>query len=144
MKYQLTCPKCHHEFAYDNGYIDKNIARLGHEVREIQLQLAEHKLLPKAEQRKRTAWWLSAKKALAEKTKDLADLKAIRKVSDQQVKHYEHLVFKEFVKERFGEAAYKELLEMTDKELQAYQASGLMRHEYSRRGGGSVSSINNL
>lgn len=46
MKYQMRCPECGHEFAYDNGYYDKNIARLGAEIRAINLQLAEHNMLP--------------------------------------------------------------------------------------------------
>ena len=65
MKYQLTCPKCKHEFQYDNGFFDKNISRLGVEIQDIILQLCEHKKLPKNEQYARTDWWLSAKRALA-------------------------------------------------------------------------------
>ena len=90
MKYQMTCPKCHYEFTYDNGYYDKNIARLGVEINDIMRQLAEHNLLPWPEKKARTEWWLRAKKALAEKQKELAELKAIRKVCDQQIKFYEY------------------------------------------------------
>ena len=144
MKYQLTCPNCHHEFAYDNGYIDKNITQLGHEIETIKLQLTEFKLLPYAEQRRRAEWRLRAKQALAIKQRDIKDLRAIRKACDQHVNQYMYQVFKDLVKERFGEIAYKELLEAAKKECEAYTASGLMRHEYSRRDGGSVTSINKI
>lgn len=145
MKYQVTCPNCHYEWHYDNGYYDENITRLGIEIQDIMLQLQKHKQLPKSEQYARTDWWLSAKRALAEKQKQIAELKAIRKKCDQQIKDYEYLVFKELVKEEFGEAKYKELLERTKKELEAYKTSGLMRHEYTRSNSKSgVTSINKL
>lgn len=145
MKYQMTCPNCKYEFTYDNGYLDKNIARLGCEIYDIQSQLAEHRLLPKPEQMRRTDWWLRAKHSLTEKQKELAELKAIRKVSDQQIKQYEHLVFKELVKEFVGEAQYKKFLEQVDSELEAYKTSGLMQHEYTRSNSKSnVTSINKL
>lgn len=145
MKYQVTCPNCHYEWHYDNGYYDDNITRLGIEIQDIILQLRKHKELPKSEQFARTEWWLSAKKALTEKQKQLAELKAIRKQYDQQIKAYEYQAFKNIVKEAVGEVKYKEFLEQMEKELEAYQVSGLMRHEYTRSNSkSSVTSINKL
>ena len=132
MKYQLHCPKCNHEFTYDNGYYDKNIARLGAEIQTLTRQLAEHNLLPKHEQKRRTDWWLRTKKKLAEKHEELNALKSIRKVCDQQIKHAEHHIFKRLVRERLGEKEYMELIAKADEELKAYQVSGLMLHEYTR------------
>ena len=77
MKHQVICPNCHYEWHYDNGYYDDNITRLGIEIREIQLQLQNHKLLPKNVQIARTEWWLSAKKALTEKQKERTYFKSI-------------------------------------------------------------------
>ena len=145
MKYQVICPRCHHEWHYDNGYYDDNITRLGIEIRDITLQLQKHKQLPKSEQYARTDWWLSAKRALAEKSKQIAELKAIRKQYDQQIKAYEYQAFKNIVKEAVGEAKYKEFLAQMELELEAYQTSGLMRHEYTRSNSqSSVTSINKL
>lgn len=145
MKYQLTCPKCHYEFEYDNGYLDKNITRLGCEIHDILNQLAEHNLLPKPEQRARTDWWKRTKRALAVKQKEMAELKAIRKISDQQIHRYGFEVFKNLVKETVGEDQYKKLIEKMNSELEAYQASELMRHEYSRSNAKSnVTSINKV
>lgn len=45
---QLRCPKCGHEFGYDNGYYDRNIERLGHEIQDLIRQLANHKLLSRS------------------------------------------------------------------------------------------------
>ena len=103
MKYQLTCPKCKHEFAYDNGYYDRNISRLGIEIQDIIRQLSEHKLLPWPEQKARTDWYFRAKRSLAEKQKELAELKAYRKVADQQVDNMFFKIFKNLVKEEFGQ-----------------------------------------
>lgn len=145
MKYQVTCPICGHEWHYDNGYYDDNITRLGIEIRDITLQLQKHKQLPKSEQYARTDWWLSAKRALTEKSKQLAELKAIRKQYDQQIKAYEYQAFKNIVKEAVGETKYKEFLAQMEKELEAYQISGLMRHEYTRSNSKSnVTSINKI
>ncbi len=134
MRYQMRCPECGHEFTYDNGYYDKNIARLGVEIRDLMLQLAEHKKLPWPEQKRRTDWWLDTKKKLTVRQKELAELKAVRKVCDQQIKAMEHQIFKNLVKEKFGEEVYRKLLEQAESDLEAYKISGLMRHEYTRSG----------
>lgn len=144
MKYQMVCPKCRHEFTYDNGYIDKNIVRLGAEIQEITIWMARYKLLSPAEKARKKAHRDRLALDRAEKQKELSELKAIRKVCDQQIKHFEYTVFKELVKERYGEAVYKELLERVTAELAAYKASGLMLHEYSRKGGKSVTSVSKL
>lgn len=145
MKYQLTCPKCKHEFAYDSDYYEKNITRLGQEIAEINRQLAEHRLLPWHEQKARTDWFFRAKKALAEKQVELAELKAIRKHADQQIDHMTFRIFKELVREEIGEEAYRRLVEKSIAELEAYKISGLMRHEYTRSNSkANVTSINKL
>lgn len=145
MKYQLRCPKCNHEFAYDNGYYDRNIERLGMEIAELTRKLAEHRLLPWPEQKRRTEWWLRTKKALAQKQEELAGLKAIRKAADQQIHHYEYHEFKRLVKERLGEQEYQELIAKVTQELEAYKVSGLMRHEYTKSNAKEgVTSINKI
>lgn len=131
MKYQMRCPKCGHEFAYDNGYYDKNIARLGAEIKEINLQLAEHNMLPWPEKKARTDWWNRTKRALAAKQKEIGELKAIRKVCDQQLNAVEFQIFKSLVKERFGAEEYHRLIAEMEREAEAYRVSGLMRHEYT-------------
>lgn len=140
----MICPKCHHEFQYDNGYYDRNLTRLGNEIRDIQQQLAAHNLLPYDEQRRRTDWWRRTKHALACKQKEYAELKAIRKICDQQVEKARFNVFKQLVRERIGDAAFNELFAQVEEEIEAYTISGLMRHEYSRAGGGGVTSINKV
>jgi hypothetical protein len=88
---------------------------------------------------------LSAKKALTIKQKKLAELKAFRKLNDQQVKAYEFLMWKELYKEEYGEEAYKSMLKKVEKEVEAYTISGLMRHEYTRANyKADVISINKL
>ena len=145
MKYQITCPVCHHEWSYDNGYYDKNIARLGVEIQDIILQLQKHNQLPKHEQHQRTDWWKSAKRALTEKQKELAELKALRKQYDQQRHRYEYQKFKELTREYVGEIKFQELIKQMERELEAYSLSDLMRHEYTRSNSkSSVTSINKL
>lgn len=145
MKYQLTCPKCKHEFAYDNGYYDSNIARLGMEIQRIHTQLAEYKLLPPHERKRKEERIQRLKRTLAEKNEEIAGLKSIRKVADQQIKFAEYAMFRELFKERYGEQAYFEIIAQVHKDMEAYKASGLMWHEYTRSGAkSSVTSINKL
>lgn len=134
MRYQMRCPKCGHEFPYDNGYYDKNIARLGCEISGLMLQLSEHKRLPWPEQKRRTNQWLDIKRKLTARQNELAELKAIRKAGDQQIRAMEYQVFKNLVKDELGEEAYRSLLSRVEEELEAYKISGLMRHEYTRSG----------
>lgn len=145
MKYQMTCPKCHHEWHYDNGYYDDNITRLGIEIQEIILQLQKHKQLPKSEQYARTEWWLSAKKALTAKQKQLAELKALRKIYDQQTNHYVFEYFKQAVKEYYGDKGYQMCLDRALKDAEAYTTADMMKKPYTRSNSMSdVTSIDKL
>lgn len=145
MKYQLHCPKCHHEFAYDNGYYDKNIHRLGQEINHIMLQLQNFKSLPLEERKRKKQWRLQMTKILEEKKIEISELKAIRKGADQQVMRAKYEIFKEIVRDRYGEQAVLEMLKEADKELEAYKVSGLMVHEYTRSNSKSnVTSINKI
>lgn len=145
MKYQMRCPKCNHEFTYDNGYLDRNIAQIGMEIASLMKQLAEYKTLPRQEQKQRKKWRDRTNRLLAEKQEEIKGLKEIRKVSDQQIKRMEYQIFKNLVKEQYGEEVYHRLLDEATKELEAYKVSGLMAHEYSRAGSKSnVTGINKL
>lgn len=145
MKYQLTCPKCKHEFAYNNGHIDSKIASLSAEVTSLVRQLSEHNLLPKDEQIRRTAWWKRTKARLAKAQEELAAAKAFRKVADQQVNQFMFHTFKGLVREEIGEEAYMKLIKQMEAETEAYKISGLMRHEYTRSNSkANVTSINKL
>lgn len=145
MKYQLTCPKCKHEFAYDNGHIDAKLASLVAEQQHLQRQLTEHKLLPKDEQFRRTAWWKRTKARFAQVTEEITNTKAFRKVADQQVEKFKNDAFKNLVREYIGDEAYIRLMEKAEAECEAYEISGLMRHEYTRANSkANVTSINKL
>lgn len=145
MRYQMTCPKCKHEFAYENGQIDAKIARLRAEQQSLQVQLTEHKRLPKEEQMKRTAWWKYTKARFAKVTEELTNTKSFRKVADQQVEKFMFGAFKHRVRDYIGEEAYIRLIKMAEADCEAYKISGLMRHEYTRSNAKSnVTSINKL
>lgn len=128
----MVCPNCHHEWHYNQAYYDDNIARLGVEIQEITRQLQAHKLLPKDTQRQRTEWWLSAKLALTEKTKQLSELKALRKIYNEQKEKSIDEYFKQIVKEQAGEVNYIKWREQAEKEAGAYTIKDIMKTPYSR------------
>jgi hypothetical protein len=144
MGIQLVCPKCKYEYQYDNGYYDTNIALLGIEIKTIIDQLAQHKLKPKQVQYNNTDWWLNAKKALSIKQKQLAELKAFRKLADQQRKKQEHEAFKNAVKEICGEATYQKCLDLMKKNIESYGIIDMSKVEYTSANGQGVTSINKL
>lgn len=145
LKYQLTCPKCKHEFAYDNGHIDGEISRNAVAITSLMKELADFRLLPADERKRRKAWELRTRQKLAELHQKQSQLKSFRKVADQQVNEMMLKVLKDLIKEEIGEAAYKKLIEKALKEMEAYKISGLMMHEYTRANyKTSVTSINKL
>ena len=145
MKVQLTCPFCHKEFPFDNGELDEEIVKLSQKVHETHKWLAEYKTysFKKQKEQKRERDLKCAE--LQKMNERLSALKALRKSTDQQLKHYEYETFKLFVKDRLGNVEYRKLMLQVEEELLAYKTSGLMLHEYSRSGGKSnVTSINKL
>lgn len=144
-KWQMVCPKCRHEFTYDNGYYDKNIAKLGFEIKEINEQLTKYNALSVKEKKAKSKWRQSCVIALQEKQIQIGELKELRKVNDQQMNAMAYVTFKNVVREELGEAKYKNLLEKALAELEAYKISELMRHEYTRSNAlSNVTSINKL
>ena len=131
-KYQMICPNCHHEWHYDQTYYDDNIARLGVEIQRIELQLQEHKMQPKHIQYQRTDWWLAAKKAVTEKRKELTELKALRKIYNEQRNKNIDAYFKQIVKEQVGEETYIKWMQKADEEAEAYSMKDIMRTPYAK------------
>lgn len=145
MKYQLTCPKCKHEFAYDNGHIDAKIAQLREEVTEIKRQITEYKMLPVWEQKQKKDWHRRAAHMVATKQHELSELKSFRKVANQEKRRTVDAAFKTLVKEEIGEEAYIKLMEKAEAECEAYNIVDMMRHEYTRANSkANVTSINKL
>lgn len=145
MSVQMTCPFCKQEFPFDNGELDKEISKIGQRIAEINRELACIKAMPakarKAREGRRKVLVLENAGIMLK----ISELKAIRKATDQQIKYHEYALFRSIIKERYGEAEYFKILEIVQKEMQAYQISGLMRHEYTRSPHkANVTSINKL
>lgn len=143
---QMTCPFCKQEFPYDNGSLDRRISEKGQRIHEINARLAQIKYMDKrlwnaSTRRERKSLTLE----LTALQRDIRELKDVRKACDQQIKHFEYQAFKDIVKERYGEAAYRSIIDQVEEELKAYKISDLMRHEYTRAPGrANVTSINKL
>lgn len=126
---QMTCPFCKQEFPYDNGALDREISSLGVRIATINKRLSDIKNgnhnWETGEERKRLV------SELGRKRERLTQLKALRKVCDQQIKRLEYQSFKNIVKERYGEEAYYSIVAEVDEELKAYRVSDTMKHDFS-------------
>lgn len=143
MKYQMTCPKCKHEFAYNYGAIEDEIRQNGIEIQALKEKLAEFKILPREKQREMTAdrkYWVRKIERLAKRS---AELKAIRQMAHGTVEVYVEKNFKRLVKEEIGEARYVELWDKARQEAQSYNISDTAKVPYSS-GKKPVTSINKL
>ena len=142
---QLVCPKCKHEFTYFNGELDAQIALLNKEVTSLHEQFREYKSLPPKQQQERLKWRRYASIELRKKQEKLKELKAFRKLADQQIMKMSFHLFKELTKEYVGQTVYREIIEKMEADLEAYKVSGCMMHEYTRSHHmSSVTSINKL
>ena len=145
MKVQLTCPYCKQEFPFDNGWIDKEYEEAKREFQECSREITGLKALPwkvqKQHEGKIKALGIRIQDAQARCTA----LKKVRKLKDQQLNSYMFHIFKGLVRDEVGEKRWKELLDEAQKELEAYELSGLMWHEYTiSRSKTPVTSINKL
>lgn len=131
-RYQMICPNCHYEWHYNQTYYDDNITRLGFEISSIMQQLTEYKAQPKDIQRQRAEWYNSAKKALQIKQKEVSELRALRKMYNEQKEKSIDRCFREIVREKVGEETYIKWRELADKEAEAYSITDMMKTPYSR------------
>lgn len=145
MAYQMTCPYCKREFPYNNGSLDKEISEIGHRILKINQELAAIKASQPTVRRAKEGRRKVLVLELGNLNLKIKELKSIRKACDQQIKLFELRAIKEIIRDRYGEAEYKKVLELMEAELQAYKLSGMMLHEYTRSGSKSnVASINKL
>ena len=141
---QLVCPKCKHEFKYDDGYINNKINELGLEIKNIQTQLAHHRTKSKADKLLRTEWYFKTKDALSIKEKQLLELKTIKKTAKQFIDSQEYQIFKEIVKEKFGKEAFMECIALLNEEMKPYNVASTAKTNFSRADGKNIISVNNL
>lgn len=143
-KYQLVCPKCKHEFQYDNGYYDREIARLATEIQDINIQLAAHNKLPWAEKKARQDWWERTKLALSIKIKQISELKSFRKIANQSKDNEIDRAFRNVVKELIGIEAYVECCDKAEEACAAYSIQSTMKKGYTSSTGHGVTNINKI
>ena len=143
MALQMVCPFCKKEFPYNNGELDARISQIGQRINTINRRLAEIKYLNWTQEiyKEKRALQLEQAK-LAEK---IGELKAIRKVCDQQIKNMELVLWKKKIREEFGEDVFAKMLDEIKEDLQAYSVASTMKHGYTRSNAKSdVTSINKI
>ena len=145
MKYQLTCPHCKREFAYNGGEVDAKIERLKNEITKNIKWLENYKLMPRYKQNELKSERYYRKKSIYEMQEQLTALKSQRKVANEHIHRSTLEIFAQLVKDEIGDTHYIALMEKAEQELEAYQLSGLMWHEYTRaKSKGNVTNINKL
>ena len=143
MALQMVCPFCKKEFPYNNGELDAHISKIGQRINTINRRLAEIKYLDWTQEIYKEKRALQLERAkLVEK---IGELKAIRKVCDQQIKNMELVLWKKKIKEEFGEDVFAKMLDEIEEDLQAYSVASTMKHGYTRSNAKSdVTSINKI
>jgi len=143
--YQLTCPRCHFEFSYNQNYYDRKINDLANEIGELNSWFANFNLLGTAEKKRMSREREYKVKKLTELQRQISELKGLRKVYNKMRDEAQLFFIKQIFREKYGEQAFDDLIEAVEAELEAYTASGLMLHEYTRgRYKSNVTSINKL
>ena len=143
---QLTCPFCKQEFPFNNGELDRKIAYFSQKISANNAKCGEIKAILVQKHDEELA---DEKRRIVQQTKwmqvELSKLKTRRKVVDQQIDKYSYQIFKALLKEKYGDEAYRDMLDAVQAELEAYKISGLMRHEYTKsQSKNEVISINKL
>lgn len=146
MKTQMTCPFCKKEFPFDNGELDRKIAFYSQKVTENNAKCAEIKAILAS---KNDEQLLNEKRRIVIQTNwmmaELSKLKSRRKIVDQQISRYSYQIFKTLFREKYGEEAFRDMLDAVQEELKAYEISETMKHEYTRsQSKNSVISINKI
>lgn len=131
MKYQITCPKCKHEFSYNDGEVEAEIRRNAVEIEDLKQKMFEFKLWSYAKKKEysenRKRWALR----LQQLEKRQTELKATRKLMHDTVEVYVEKNFKRYVKEEIGEARYVELWDKARKEEESYNISDMAKVQYT-------------
>lgn len=142
-EFQLTCPNCKHEFKYNRGYYDREIARLSAELTSIEAQLANYKTIsqPTREQRR---WRKSAIVAKNIKVKDITELKAFRKLANENLARQIDSVFNRKIKDMLGEPEYIRLREESEKIVHAYDIKDLAKTTFTSATGKGAINISKL
>lgn len=141
---QLVCPICKHEFKYDNGQVDKDIADHTKDILKITSQLTMYNTKTTEEKKKNLKWYNKAKMALEIKKQQLTELKNFRKLAEQHRSKQEYQAFKNAVKDICGEDVFRKCIEKTNQDVSAYNISDTAKVTYTRTGGESITSINKL
>lgn len=143
MKYQITCPKCKHEFAYNAGAVEAEIRKNAIEIHDLKQKMTEFKLWSYAKKKEnaenRKRWNLR----LTQLAKKQAELKAIRKLMHDNYSDGITQSFKEYVKEEIGLQRYLELWEKAEKDAASYNIADMAKVQYTSNKK-PVTSINKL
>lgn len=145
MSIQMICPYCKKEFPFNNGNLDREIEEAKQTLKKIEEELVCIKCLPYSLQKQREG---RRKVLISEKSKvitRLSKLKAVRKVANQHRGRTESGIFRQIVRERYGEDEYEKIIELVEEEMKAYSIGDLMKHGYSRSNSkSSVTRINKI
>ena len=145
MRYQLTCPHCKREFAYNGGEVDAQIERVKNSIEQTRKWLTDYKLMDAYRQRELSRTRRYKVQTLNELQAELQALKSQRKVANEHIHRTTLEIYAQLVRDEIGEKRHIELMQKAEQELEAYQLSGLMWHEYTRaRSKGNVTNINKL
>ena len=128
------CPHCNKEITYNMTYYNDTIAELKADINKIQCELISAKYNSEVEK----DWKRRATQALQIKQKQLAELKSYRHAANEYLQWNIERTLCAIVKEKYGLAVYKELIEKAEERCKQTNATKAMRQEYTRADGKKI------
>ena len=136
---QLRCPKCGEEFAFNRGKLEEERSILVIQLQEALAHLTEIKKLPKSAHsdktwRERTHW----KRVSNQLNMRLSEIKTLLKQVSGPVTSDLFSLYRERMKDLYGEEADESVMKWAKQNLEAYKVSSLSAHEYYTHKGGKI------
>lgn len=131
-KIQLICPKCKHEFQCNVGALEEQKVNLSNRLTEIYKWIAQYKYLP--EDVKKQSKNIKERKGkiiqLEEIKKELSAVNAKLRIVRKEIEIQEFKIFRNIVKEFYGEKEFQKCIDEMHEREKAYQIKDTMGIDY--------------
>lgn len=122
-KVSLSCPKCHYEFSYYDGGIQKIIDRTNGEIDDMKIELVKAKHRPNADQN-----MARIETAIAKKQAHIHRLEMFRGLASVNVYRQKYKALQEAILSICGESALKKCKAYVEDVMKPVNIKDIMKH----------------